>query len=79
MAEREPIDWTVYDNLDAGSGRRATPRSNRTCPNCGQEVFVVLRSLTLPNGAVWRQRQCRQCGHVEERVQPLEIPITKED
>jgi len=62
------FSWNAY-NL--GEGQTSKP-TNRTCPNCGQDAFVCIRSLQLADGSVWRERRCRSCGHIEERLQPPE-------
>ena len=74
MAEQKPIDWAEY-NLDGGNGHPPRPRSNRDCPECAEPCFVAVRSLKLPDGSTWRERHCRMCGHIEERIQPPERPV----
>lgn len=63
------FDWNAYNlGVDGPAGKR----TNRSCPACGEETFVAVRSLNLQDGSVWRERQCRNCGHIEQRVQPPE-------
>ncbi len=73
VMERGKVDWNDY-NL-AGDGSPAPKRTNLTCPECAEPCFVAVRSLKLPDGSTWRERHCRSCGHIEERIQPPERPV----
>jgi hypothetical protein len=68
-----------WDDYNLGAGGSPAGRTSRTCPECKQEVFVCVRSLTLADGSVWRERHCRHCGHIEQRIQPPEKRLSAAD
>jgi ribosomal protein S27AE len=68
-----------WEDYNLGVDGTSAKRTNRTCPNCGQDVFACVRSLKLADGSVWRERHCQQCGHIEERIQPPEKRLAAAD
>ena len=50
-------------------------KTNRTCPRCGLETFLVETSKEQADGSTWRERRCTNCGHVGERLAPAEEPV----
>jgi ribosomal protein S27AE len=68
-----------WENYNLGAAGSAVKHSNRTCPECGQEVFVAVRSINLADGSVWRERHCRACGFIEQRIQPPEKRLSAAD
>jgi len=50
-------------------------RTNRTCPKCGEETFFVTRPAAQKNGSTIRERRCKKCGHVANRIAPPEKDV----
>ena len=60
----------VLESIRRRTGRAA--KTNRTCPKCGEETFLVEWSKEQPDGSTFRERRCKTCGHVGERIAPAE-------
>lgn len=48
---------------------------NRICPQCHKPTFLVAESKEQEDGSTRRERRCKSCGHVEERIAPPEKPV----
>ena len=69
-AEPDSPKARVLESIRRRTGRAA--KTNRTCPKCGEETFLVEWSKEQPDGSTFRERRCKTCGHVGERIAPAE-------
>jgi len=67
-AKDTPIS-AFWENVNAKLGR-----TNRTCPKCGLQSFLVAESKEQEDGSTLRERRCKRCGHIEKRIAPPEKP-----
>lgn len=48
---------------------------NRVCPECNKSNFLATRGETQQDGSIIRERRCKDCGYVEDRIAPAEKPF----
>ena len=64
---QEPATSAVLAGIRARLGRTV-------CPECGSSEYWVRMSRPREDGQ-FQRRQCKQCGHFEEMLQPPAIPL----